>query len=327
MSPRPIPVSAPGKLFLLGEYAVLGGGPALVTSVDRHVRIRPRNDDEGYQVKGADFSDPIRLPAMVRRVLREEEGIEVDPNRLTCDVSEFFEGGTKLGLGSSAASAVALIASTAPRLSARRRFELAWEVHRRFQGGVGSGADIAASTFGTTVAFHLHQFSPPFDELNLPGLTDPIEPVVTDVATIETGLTLPQQLRVDAVWTGESARSVSFIDGLKRALKHHSQSTKAILKSITSRARVGIAALRQDDAQRFIDAVETTDRNMERLGDLTGLPIITNTHRRIRALAHASHCVAKPSGAGGGDFTLLVGPSDAPIPASIENDYLVLSVL
>ena len=35
-------VSAPGKLFLLGEYAVLDGCPAVVAAVDRRVAVRSR---------------------------------------------------------------------------------------------------------------------------------------------------------------------------------------------------------------------------------------------------------------------------------------------
>ncbi len=326
MPPPAIPVSVPGKLFLLGEYAVLAGGPALVTSIDRHITVTPRSDDEGYQLNGASFPDALRLPVLVQQVLRQEEGIEVKANRLTVDVSDFFHDGTKLGLGSSAASTVAIIASTAPHLSAQRRFELAWEVHRRFQGGVGSGADIAASTFGGTLAFHLHSLSETFESLNLPGLTAPGNPVVTDVATIDPHLKIPEELRIDAVWTGESAQSVSFVKGLEQALERETRATEATLKSIASRARVGVHALRTGNVERFIEAIRKGDRAMERLGELTGLPIITDVHRRIRALAHTTHSVAKPSGAGGGDFTILVGPADAPISRVIADDYLVLPI-
>ncbi len=326
MSPRAIPVSAPGKLFLLGEYAVLGGGPALVTSVNRHVHVEPRNDRGGYELRGADFSNALRLPYLVQTVLKEQENLDIDINQLTVDVGEFVHEQTKLGIGSSAASTVAIVASTAPHLPMERRFELAWEIHRRLQGGSGSGADIAASTFGGTVAFHLHDRTPPFDELDLRGLLEATNPLVTDVATVEGDLELPEQLRIDAVWTGSSALSVSFVTAVAKALRHHPRTTSAILKSIAARARVGIKALRDGDADRFVDAIRKGDRAMERLGNIAQLPIVTDTHRRIRALAHATHCVAKPSGAGGGDFTLLVSPADAPVPSPIESDYLVVPV-
>ncbi len=321
-------VSAPGKLFLLGEYAVLAGGPALVTTVERFVHVHPRDDDEGYELCGISISDPLRLPLMVRLVLYDEEGFYADVNRLSADVSEFFEEGTKLGLGSSAASTVALVTSVAPHLSRRRRFELAHQVHRRFQGGTGSGADIAASTFGGTLAYHLHPDArpAPFRDLDLRGITNPEDPIHTDVATLDPSLELPDELRIDAVWTGESAHSVSFVDAVAKALSRDDRAISAILANIASRARMGIHALRQSDAEAFIEAIQKGDRAMEQLGATTGLPIITDTHRRIRALARTTHAVAKPSGAGGGDFTLLVGPAGAPIPRPIEDDYLVIPV-
>lgn len=327
-APRPIPVSAPGKLFLLGEYAVLAGGPALVTTVERHIHVRPRDDDDGYQLRGADVSDSLRLPILVRRVLAEREDIDADVNRLTADVSEFFCEGKKLGLGSSAASTVALVTALAPHLSRRRRFELADEIHRRFQDGNASGADIAASIFGGTMAFHLRDKaqSTPFDDLALGGIPDPVDAIETETATLDRSINLPDELRVDAVWTGQSAHSASFVDAVAEALSSGDRAASAILESIASRARVGIRALRQGDPDRFVDATKKGDRAMEQLGAATGLPIITDTHRRIRALAHTTHSVAKPSGAGGGDFTLLISPANAPLPRPIEQDYQIISV-
>ncbi len=328
MTRKPLPVSAPGKLFLLGEYAVLGGGPALVSSVDRQVSVNPRDDDGGYEVQGATFDDPLQLPLLIRQVLREQEGLDVDMNRLTVDVSDFYRDDTKLGFGSSAASTAAIIASTAPHLDATRRFELGWEVHRRLQGGVGSGADIAAATFGGPLAFQLHDRRSPFDEFGLPGLPGSPETIDTGPALLDRSdaLTPPDELRIYAVWTGHSARTVSFVDAVADAAERNPRETATIFASIAAASTMGIEAARDDDASRFVDAIRAGDRAMEALSRLADIPIITDEHRRIRALAHTTHGVAKPSGAGGGDFTLLVAPANAPIPRPIEQDYFVLPV-
>lgn len=328
MTSRVVPVSAPGKIFLLGEYAVLGGGPALITTVDRHIHVRPRDDTDGYEVEGARFDDPLHLPLLIRQVLDEKEDLAIDANRLTVDVSEFYEDDTKLGLGSSAASTAAILASTAPRLSPERRFELGWEIHRRLQGGVGSGADIAASTFGGPLAYQLHELRSPFDQFGLKGLTESPDAVDTGPALIDRSksLSLPEQVCIDAVWTGKSASSVSFVDAVADASTDRAREVAVVFEAIASAARAGIEAARNDDADQFIDAIRQGDRAMEELGALAEVPIITDTHRRIRALAHTTQAVAKPSGAGGGDFTLLVSPADAPIPKPIADDYSVVPV-
>ena len=321
----PVSVAAPGKLFVLGEYAVLCGGPALVTTVKRRVHLASRHDSEGYQIRGAKFDDVLHLPLTIRQVLRDEEDLDVDLNALTLDVSEFYEDGVKMGLGSSAASTVAVISAAAPHLPAWRRFELAWEIHHRFQGGVGSGADIAASTFGGTLAYHLRAPEPPFDSIKLRGIRFQ-DTVSTTRAIIAPNLVLPEGVRVDAVWTGAPASSVSFVQRLRAHLEEQPRSTEAILQSIAARARTDIKAVEQNDAQSFIDSVRRADRAMEQLGALTGLPIITDTHRRLRALGQTTGLVAKPSGAGGGDFTLLVGPRDSQILPSITDDFTVVPV-
>jgi hypothetical protein len=42
-----VQASAPGKLLLIGEYAVLDGAPALVMAVDRRVKVRLRRASSG----------------------------------------------------------------------------------------------------------------------------------------------------------------------------------------------------------------------------------------------------------------------------------------
>ena len=77
-----IVTSAPGKLFLLGEYAVLEGAPALLTAVDARVRVRIEPAEAGRWrldapdlgigslTLGADGTLPAGLDAGTRRNLR-----------------------------------------------------------------------------------------------------------------------------------------------------------------------------------------------------------------------------------------------------------------
>ncbi len=326
-----IAVSIPGKLFLLGEYAVLAGGPALLTTVDRKIHIHPRADGDGYRVLGPSFSNPLHLPELVAQVLRKEQDLNVEIDNLTVDLREFYTStGTKLGIGSSAASTVALVASLAPELSRQQRFELAFTAHRALQSGRGSGADIAASAFGGTLGYTLLQKSSLFDDLidfSIP--TDALqtkEALQTSAASIETGLFLPSNLQLHAVWTGAPAHSLSFIAGVKEALSTRREAIRDLFGSIAQNSRSGITALHNDDASTFIETIRQGDQLMEQLGTLCDLPIITDIHRELRALAESAGLTAKPSGAGGGDFSLIAGSAGIPLPPKIKDNYLTLTI-
>src|SRR5262249_27638055 len=96
--------TAPGKLIVTGEYAVLDGAPAIVLAIDRRAIARrnatPRGSspflvavaDEIAARRGA--SDPAARAAL----------------EISVDSTAFYHRITKLGLGSSAAVTVAATA-------------------------------------------------------------------------------------------------------------------------------------------------------------------------------------------------------------------------
>lgn len=185
--------SAPGKLVILGEYAVLHGAPALVMAVNRRAEVRITSTTDGRcaieslgaQLERASFQwvgDPgwhdtvTPLPesmSLVTEIIRFALGKTGDSLHrqlpafhARLDTRAFFRtsdaGCSKLGLGSSAAltvalaSALALFAGAGASLSDRH----AWlarlrAMHQNFQGGSGSGADLAASLFGNVIRYSL----------------------------------------------------------------------------------------------------------------------------------------------------------------------------
>ena len=157
----PLSTSAPGSLMLLGEHAVLHGRQAVVAAVARRVRVRlaPREDDEIHvQSALGEFVTrrtqlgahaPLRfvLGAIEERAASLPAGFEL---AIESDNSE------KIGFGSSAAVTVATLAALHVWTTGAFRVEDVLRdglrVVRRVQG-VGSGADIAASTYGGIVAY------------------------------------------------------------------------------------------------------------------------------------------------------------------------------
>ena len=122
--------SAPGKLLLLGEYAVLDGAPAAVVAVDRRARATLRPIDGAHAwVHAPDLEASAQLDLarcawldaragrrleLVRRcvdVVAAEVGHALAPFELTLDSAAFVGESGKLGLGSSAAVCVVSAAS------------------------------------------------------------------------------------------------------------------------------------------------------------------------------------------------------------------------
>lgn len=281
---------APGKLFLLGEYAVLHGGVALVAAVDRYVDVTIRTDREGYRTIGASLDQ--RLPIRVLDVADRAELL----NRLTVDVSAVFHGETKLGFGSSAASCVAILRAARPDLEDGAVFALADHIHREHQQGRGSGADVAAATFGGLLAYRLAA-----EWAEHPWIGDPPRFTIADP------MQMPYGIRIEAFWLGEPASSTSLAGKVAQSV--HRPDVRATLNSIAATASMGIQACQTGDASELIAAIDSGEALMERLGDQTGAQIVTDKHRQLKALAAELGFVAKPSGAGGGDFSIVVGPS------------------
>ncbi|MFT4624707.1 MAG: phosphomevalonate kinase [Myxococcota bacterium] len=135
-------VVAPGKIVLIGEYAVLDGGPAVVAAVDRGVACDMR-PGPSFQITTPDGDDRFVRPALVAA------GAPAGEYRFTAWNPTATT--TKAGLGGSAAATVAAVVAahaaagttaTLPEVEA-----LARRVHHRVQGS-GSGIDITASVWG-----------------------------------------------------------------------------------------------------------------------------------------------------------------------------------
>lgn len=181
-------VRVPGKLVLVGEYAVVDGGPAVVAAVDRGVEAAYR-PGPGFEVT-TPTDDRFARAALVAAGAPAGAWTFRDWNPVVAPV--------KVGLGGSAA---AVVAATALALAARgepvspgdlRRRATA--VHRAVQGS-GSGVDVAASAHGGVLAFEGDTVRP----LAVPGLGDRLVVVFSGQAAA----TGPRVERYRA-WTGRA---------------------------------------------------------------------------------------------------------------------------
>jgi phosphomevalonate kinase len=281
---------APGKLFVTGEWAILAGAPAVVAAVDRAARVEVEVGGGAGLVVESLAEGTARLPTPERGPLPGGDAGAVvaafravhagwpsapRPAHVRVDSRAFLVGERKLGLGRSAAT---LTAATGALLAAAGEhgreaiLATALAANATFQGGQGSGADIAAAVHGGVVEVR------PAGE----------RPAVVPRA-------LPGGLRLVAGWTGEPAPTAPLLARFAEAPR------AAALRALVAVAEEAAAAVAAGDASALIEAVRRSAHALEELGAEVGLPIVTPALRRLVEVADRLGIAAKPSGAGGGD--------------------------
>ncbi len=272
----PTNASAPGKALLCGEYAVLEGAPAVVAAVDRRLTVR-----------WSDYATP--MPPEVAATLRLAKGeLGPLPSTLSVDVRDLQRDRVKLGLGSSAAAAVATagasFASHGLDLddpgTLRRVFNIALDGHASVAPD-GSGVDVAASTYGGFLRF-----------------TRSGDGVTTEA------LTHPAGLLIRLVWTGHAARTSELL-GTVHALRDDKPAQyRNCMVRLGELSQAFASAFEDGDGPRVIVEAAAYSEAMGILGEAAGAPIVDERLARAATLAADFSGSAKPCGAGGGDVAI-----------------------
>ncbi|MBN8726333.1 MAG: hypothetical protein J0H15_01335 [Xanthomonadales bacterium] len=379
-----VEASAPGKLVLLGDYAVLEGAPALGVAIDRRARARVVATDDG--VVGIDASDLGVLAATARLGTSGLEwSCEADVSsrlslveslcnglaergllaagqgfHIELDTSGFFtkvEGARhKLGLGSSAALTVALASALAcagghdERVADQKR----WlggllELHRAWQGGQGSGVDIAASLAGRFIRFEPgtgQHGSRERDVASHPSMDARFRG--HDVGGVDPGVAMRAMPNIERLawppagasclflWSGQSVSTAGQLDRLAAWRDGDPAGYDRHMGALCRLAEQADQVLQQD-AATFVELVDAYSRALEDFATASGIVIFTARQLRAARLAREHGAAYKPCGAGG-DFGVLVADTprrldsarraiiaDCPVPAlSIDATGLVL---
>lgn len=296
-----IVASAPGKLVLLGEYAVLEGAPAVVMAVDRRARATLSDaasddyliDAPSLGIHGARgrlgdgrIEWPDLAPAEANKlqltgaVIAAAAGEDpLPPFRAELDTDAFFVAGNKLGLGSSAALTVALSgALCALRDQAAPSASRLIAAHREMQGGRGSGLDVAASLHGGTIVYRLEEEGPR------------VEPV-----------TLPPGLHIGCIWSGKSASTADFLRRIGAWREVAPNHYNKVMNELKCCAGAGAMAALCGDAATVVEAAAAYAEALAGLGRASGADIISAEHVKIGGIAADCGVTYKTCGAGGGD--------------------------
>jgi phosphomevalonate kinase len=297
--------------MVLGEYAVLDGAECLVWAVDRRVEVRATGLASGLEVvaPGVGVEDaraemdgegrvrwldtsvrgPMRMvSAAVAAVANHlaSHGAALPGARLHIDTAGLLapEIGDKLGLGSSAAvvaatsAALLVLAGQEPGDACRRHvFDCAARAHNAAQGKVGSGADIAASTFGGALRYRAGV---------APGAS----------------LRVPDGLHWWAVWSGRPASTPAMVAQVRELARTAPSTYDGLITELSITSARGCDAFVAGEVVDLLAAIEAYDNGLARLGAAAGVDIVSIDHQRIGDVVRAEGGVYKPSGAGGGDL-------------------------
>jgi phosphomevalonate kinase len=290
---------------VLGEYAVLEGAPALVLAVDRRAVATLEPSEDGDCHLRAAAPEPVERrfsPGRESGASLVDLVTEASPGapawRGTLDSAALYLGSTKLGLGSSAAALCAWAGAWAA-YARRARLDFAApsletliRLHRRLQGGRGSGLDVAASLSGGALEFRLGPSGGP------------------QVGSVR----LPNSVGFAGIFAGRSASTPELIARYRAFRAAHPAEAAVFDRRLGAAAEAGCAAARGNAAGELVEAIAEYGRGLQELGVAIGADIVTAEHREIGEHARRHGVAYKVSGAGGGDL----GLACALDPAALE---------
>lgn len=299
---KEIEVSAPGKLMLFGEHAVVYGHPCIVTAVDQRINVSVKQTNNnrveieapdvgvvGYtkalSLLGEDIPKGIRfLEIGVRNFFekfKEQSGLKIVSR------SEFS---SEFGFGSSSAVTVAVTKALAElfsaRLSNQELFNLCYKTILDVQG-VGSGFDLAAAIWGGTIWF-------------VAGGKE-----ITSLAC--------EELPLVVGYTGIKADTSALVRQVAVFYKSHTAKAEEIFEKISVIVREARSRLEEKDWQSLGQLMDEDQELLEDLGVST-----VELANLITAAKDAGAYGAKLSGAGGGDCMIALVSREAKASAEEE---------
>ena len=282
--------SAPGKIIIFGEHAVVFGRPAIavpVTQVSAIVTVEPATDRRGLTIVAIDVDRTIRLSeaphndplAAVARLtlerLRRDEPDAILSIQSTVPIASGMGSGAAVSTAISRGLAQFLGISLSPELVSNIVFEI-----ERIHHGTPSGID------NTVIAFEKPIFFIPGQPIEVIAPARPFTLLIADSGVRSSTRTVVEQVR--AVWRIDTSRYESLFDRIG---------------TIAKEARSGIET---GDVQRLGPLMNENHRLLQDLQvSSTDLDRLVNSARRAGAAG------AKMSGAGrGGNMIALVSPPD-----------------
>ena len=255
---------------------MLADAPAVVASLDAYAQATLKSAPaitllaQGFlapAIYQADLRFSNAAAASIPQAVLRAFGHTAYPSgfSLSLNSEALYREGEKLGLGSSAATCVACYLAFCEFLERKPSFQEVLDIHRSFQGGSGSGLDIAAAWYGGVITF-------------AQGRAE--------------AFAWPQELSVRIYWTGKAASTVEHLQSFSAWRKSNADTTA--LGDLCSAAEALTSKPDKDQLTHYVEC-------LGRLDQAASLNIFTSSHQRLASAADSLDLVYKPCGAGGGD--------------------------
>lgn len=328
-----IEVSAPGKLYIAGEYAVVEPGHlAVIAAVDQFINVTIESATENGSIQSQQYSDlPIRwtrrngelvldhrenpfhyILAAIRLTERyaKEQGTLLSFYHLKVTSELDNSSGRKYGLGSSGAVTVGTVKALNLfydlQMDPLTQFKIAALAHLAVQGN-GSCGDIAASCFGGWLAFSTFdhewvkqkQTKWPISDLlksDWPKLS--IQPLQS-----------PKHMRLLIGWTGSPASTSDLVDQVNQSKQDQSTTQKDYDQFLIDShhcVKELINGFMEDNVIKIKKMIQKNRQLLQKLASITNVVIETPALKQLCDLAENCGGAAKSSGAGGGDCGIVI---------------------
>ena len=298
---KTITVSAPGKLMLFGEHAVVYGKPCIVTAVDQRLKlIAEKLDEPFFELEAKDvgivgYKKPLsevgkgEIPKGAKFVemalsnfLKMDSRLRGNDNRRGIKIKTVSQFKSTFGFGSSSASTICTLKALSEiyniLIPKKEFFEIAYKTVLDIQG-VGSGFDLAAAIYGGTLYY-----------VTGGKVIDPIK---------------VKSLPLIVGYTGVKADTATLVKAVNNRRDKYPKLFKSIFDDIALIVEEAKVALKKQDFQKLGELMNLNQGYLETLG--VGSKELSSL---IYAVRNAGAFGAKLSGAGIGDCMIALAPDN-----------------
>ncbi len=332
-----VKVSAPGKVCIAGEWAVLEkGNPLIVAAINKRIftRIKKSKDDFIYisikdfgikRIKASVKNQKLVFEKRLNKKQKQEllfvkKGIEtiiqylgsIEPFEISIQgkqtTAKIKNKTVSVGIGTSAASVVVVIASLLRfhgkdikrKDSKGKIYKLAAITHYFAQGKIGSCFDIASSIFGGVIAYK---------KFDSDWLVKQIEKSISlnEIIAMEwphlyiKSLYIPKNIQLLLGWTGKLSSTPKMVKKMNKWRSKNKREYKRRLNKIGDLVEDIIKAWNNEEKENIFELLNLNRKQLKELGEKTGINIETKELALLSDIANQNGGVGKLSGAGGGD--------------------------